>query len=167
MQVKGGENARGDCWNTPPHYTERLLYMWRGLGGIHLDPCSNPTSLVPATQKVMLPNSGLDVSWDGANVFCNPPWSDPAPWYKKAAMQKNGATVMLTHAATGSKWWQQWVWPYASAMCFHSPRLSFLDAQGQPIKGNPRDCISTYYGRKHTLHNFREVFGALGHVVLL
>lgn len=160
---KDGRRARGDCWNTPQHYIDALLRLWPK--GIDLDPCSNTTSLVPARERYMLPDrNGFSAPWAG-KVFCNPPWSDPAPWYSRAATAPNAETVMLTHVATGSKWWQRYVWPCARAVCFHSPRLAFLDENGTPIKGNPRDCASTYYGPN--VRRFEDVFSRLGHVVIL
>lgn len=162
---KDGKRARGDTWNTPSHYITHLLRLWPD--GIDLDPCSNPTSLVPARECWTLPHAdGLELSWRGREtVFCNPPWSDPGPWYAKAATQRARECIMLTHVATGSKWWTRDVWPCAQAVCFHSPRLAFLDENGVPIKGNPRDCASTYYGPNAA--RFREVFSNMGHVVTL
>jgi hypothetical protein len=182
-------NARGDCWNTPPEYVALLLEMWPD--GIDLDPCSNETSIVPAKRRSfgrgsvredfpdgghsISNDNGLDWLWPefGKHVFVNPPWSKPEPWYERAALMSKPAefysktceSIVLTHVATGSQWWQKWVWPHASAVCFHSPRINFLDAEGKPIKGNPRDCSSTYYG--HDVAGFKHTFSKAGHVVTL
>jgi hypothetical protein len=158
-------SARGDCWNTPPEYVAWLLEMWPD--GIDLDPCSNATSIVPARTKYTVDDNGLGKGWRG-RVFVNPPWSDPEPWYQTAqitSMLGGAEVVVLTHVATGTRWWREMVWPRASAVCFHAPRLNFLDADGNPIKGNPRDCSSTYYGADPSA--FKRVFSQAGHVVIL
>lgn len=43
--------------------------------------------------------------------FCNPPYSDIAPWVKKAYEESaNGAKIaVLIPSSTGSNWWAQWV----------------------------------------------------------
>lgn len=63
-----------------------------------------------------LSNSGLEQSWWGERVWCNPPYSDIPAWVEKAAYeQEMGASVivmLLPANRTEQKWWQAWIEPH-------------------------------------------------------
>lgn len=75
-----------------------------------------------------LESNGLNQSWAGETVWCNPPYSDIAPWVAKArAERENGATtVLLLPARTDSPWWHEHVWGNADEIRFVRGRLPFL-----------------------------------------
>lgn len=57
-------------------------------------------------------DNGLEQSWAGERVWCNPPYSDIWPWLKKAwaAYRCADLIVMLLPAnRTEQKWWQEMV----------------------------------------------------------
>lgn len=59
--------------------------------------------------------NGLAQSWAGESVWCNPPYSDIAPWVRKAWEEHAAARsiVMLLPAnRTEQQWWQLYVEPY-------------------------------------------------------
>lgn len=57
---------------------------------------------------------GLLQPWDGEVVWCNPPYSDIAPWIRKAWSESAVATVVMLLPAnrTEQSWWQQTVEPF-------------------------------------------------------
>jgi phage N-6-adenine-methyltransferase len=60
-------------------------------------------------------DDGLVQLWDGARVWCNPPYSNVAPWVYKAwqSWRLCGVIVMLLPAnRTEQRWWQEMVEPY-------------------------------------------------------
>jgi phage N-6-adenine-methyltransferase len=57
--------------------------------------------------------SGLDASWEGERVYCNPPFSSIGPWAAKA-WEESGAhlIVMLLPAnRCEQRWWQEFIEP--------------------------------------------------------
>ncbi len=59
---------------------------------------------------------GLQERW-GMSTFCNPPYSEPAPWLAWGATQYElygTRTVFLVPAHIETQYWRQHVWPYAS-----------------------------------------------------
>lgn len=57
---------------------------------------------------------GLAQSWAGETVWCNPPFSDLAPWIRKAWAEHRAATIVMLIPAnrTEQKFWQFMVEPY-------------------------------------------------------
>jgi phage N-6-adenine-methyltransferase len=53
---------------------------------------------------------GLAQPWIGERVWCNPPYSNIAPWVIKAWAEPAELVVMLLPAnRTEQRWWQEWV----------------------------------------------------------
>lgn len=83
-----------------------------------------------------------------AYVWCNPPYSDPMPWVKKALeAQKDGlGVVMLLNQDTSVGWFKEALKGVSEVRYitgqpkenggYSSGRLDFLDADGKPAKGN-------------------------------
>lgn len=62
-----------------------------------------------------LTDDGLAQSWADESVWCNPPYSDIAPWVRKAwAEHRHARAVVLLVPAnrTEQSWWQGMVEPY-------------------------------------------------------
>ena len=59
-------------------------------------------------------DGGLEREW-GKSVFMNPPYSNPAPWVKKACEEslKGKVIVGLLRGDTSTRWFHDWVLPYA------------------------------------------------------
>lgn len=58
---------------------------------------------------------GLDQVWSGERIWCNPPYSDIAPWVRKAWVcwaSTSGITMLLPANRTEQSWWQLLVEPY-------------------------------------------------------
>ena len=59
--------------------------------------------------------NGLGQDWTGERVWCNPPYSDIAPWVRKAWecwASTSGITMLLPANRTEQSWWQQMVEPF-------------------------------------------------------
>lgn len=56
-------------------------------------------------------NSGLEASWAGERVYCNPPYSEVAPWLEKAWKETEADLIVMLLPAnrTEQKWWQQFI----------------------------------------------------------
>lgn len=91
-----------------------------------LDPCSSVNQQWN-TAKVMirLPDDGLSIDWFG-RVWLNPPYGAKQiqPWMEKIAKHGNG--IALVFARTETKWFHEYVWPFASGMLFFKGRLSYI-----------------------------------------
>jgi len=106
-------------------------------------------------------------------VWCNPPYSDPMPWVKKALeSQKSGlGVVMLLNQDTSVGWFlealkgvseiRNIVGDHKENGGTSSGRLDFLDENGNPAKGNNKaqfilvfnpfkigHCVTTYVSKK-------------------
>lgn len=97
------------AWNTPAEIIDAIA----PLGGIALDPCSNPTSIVPALVRWTAADDGLSHLWHevtreaGGIVYVNPPFEDLSTWIDRCAFEaRQGAEVVaLCPARTDTRWW--------------------------------------------------------------
>ncbi len=148
--------ARVD-WCTPPKI---YLPIEDFFGQIDLDPCTNAQSLVPALKKVMLPEDGLSVTWNG-NVYCNPPYGRGLRnWCDKAAIAP-GEVIMLIPAAVDTKHWQEVIFKTAAAVCFIKGRITFQGATAPA----PMACVLIYWGKHRA--KFRHRLSILGKVMFI
>lgn len=124
------------------------------LGQIHLDPCSNPDSIVgakhnfygpPSEKFPNLPNNkdGLLETWQvGGIVYVNPPYGRKiGPWIKKCSTEgalakelKQGTEIILLGPArTDTKWFQRFVLPTADSVILWEGRLKFEGAKAPAV----------------------------------
>lgn len=103
-----------DTWLTPP-------WLLAKLGEFDLDPCP--------------PNgdNGLNIEWKG-RVWLNPPYSKNEIFMKKMSQHKIG--IALVFARTETKWFQNYVFPFAYSILFFNKRLKFYKEDGTEAKGN-------------------------------
>lgn len=155
-----------DRYFTPQVVLDNVAEQW---GVIDLDPCHDPdpACLVRAelVYDIREGCNGLVLPWRG-KVFCNMPYSDPAPWALRAvqhalASPENEA-LLLVNATPGSAWWARWVWPHAR-VCFLKGRLKFGRPSGVKPTWSPTDSCLVYYGCDHA--GFNRVWGQIGTVV--
>lgn len=141
--------AQSEDWTTPPHILEAVV---RAFGsGIDLDPCGNPSSIVPAARQIWLPKwadaaledrgelpegvevgDGLEAPWAG-NVFVNPPYSSKPMGAFMAkgvelAGEGRGSAIFLVPSKTDIRCWQKHA-RTAAAACFIDGRLTFGGAE--------------------------------------
>lgn len=75
--------------------------------------------------------------------WLNPPYSNIAPWVKRACLERDTRgvqTAVLIPAAVGSNWWRDWVHEKARVR-FLNPRLTFVGCK-DPY---PKDCALLLY----------------------
>lgn len=89
---------------------------------------------------------GLKQDWGGNICWMNPPYGkEITQWVKKAALSQ-AVTVALLPARTDTKWYQEWVQPYASEIRFISGRLRFKGA----VNSAPFPSIIVIWGTPKT-----------------
>lgn len=115
--------TRNDRWLTP-------IEIVRALGEFDLDPCGAPghqtAAVVWAPEEV---GDGLAMPWEG-RVWLNPPYGrTQRQWVERLA--GHGTGVALIPVSTGTKLWQDVVFPNASAVLFWRHRINFL-REGAP-----------------------------------
>lgn len=90
-------------------------------------------------------DNGLLQSWAEERVWCNPPYSDIAPWVRKAWLEPDALVVMLLPAnRTEQGWWQEYVEPHrdkkgSRLSCEFLPgRLRFVAHDRETVGPNER-----------------------------
>lgn len=182
--------SRHNHWCTPQWIVDLLLLFWPE--GIDCDPCTNECSIVPARRRYdgsTPEKDGLLQSWRGAapegrlaSTYANPPYSDPGPWYERAAHQALTTAceiLLLVNVTTSTRAWNKGRprqpplayeheielcrrgiagLPRATAVGFFDKRIGFLDA-GAPIKSNEYEQMILYWGPR--VAEFRRIFGGV------
>lgn len=137
-------------WQTPPE----ILALVEKVAPIMLDPCP-PNHIV----------DGLTTSWrtnDGL-TYVNPPYGrELGQWIKKAMVEAdNGAEIiMLIPARPDTRYWQDFILPFARAVCFWRGRIKFVGADAPA----PFPSAFVYWGKRNE-DKFIEVFTKRGFVV--
>lgn len=121
---------RNDRWLTP-------LSIVESVGPFDLDPCAAPGH--PTASELWTPEEvgdGLAMPWHG-RVWLNPPYGRTmSEWVRR--LVEHGSGVALIPVATGTKLWQDIVFPNATAILFYRHRVSFLRRDGE----NADDMVS-------------------------
>lgn len=149
--------AQRTDWNTPEVVVDALKELWLD---ITLDPCSNPTSIVPAREVIMPPNDGLVGPWTDKSVYVNPPFDQMDLWMEKCVRESSRAygIVLLAPSRTDTAAWHRTI-PTANAVCFWRGRLKFIGAPA----ACPFPTAFIYWGRATT--RFETSFGPYGLVL--
>lgn len=105
-------------------------------------------------------NSGLDATWDGERVYCNPPFSNIRPWVEKAWREEGAELVVMLLPAnrTEQQFWQELVEPKRDrggvlTVEFLPGRLKFLSPGEDAIRPNnrpPFGCVLCIWNRTIT-----------------
>lgn len=134
-RIADGPDGEGDEWYTPPAVLAAVAACSRD-GMIDLDPCWSPASLVRPRFKidVRAGGDGLRDPWPGCGlVFCNPPYSNIAPWLARcagtAAAGRDVIALVPVSVEIGA-WWQH-VWGRGATVIVQRSRLRFVAPDGQ------------------------------------
>lgn len=114
-------------WLTPPPILDRFPMA-------DLDPCASPKPQPWATAHTMWTevDDGLNKEWFG-RVWLNPPYGNEiGKWMQKMAEHCNG--LAITYARTDTRWFHDWVAPFASSIYLFKGRLRFHRQNGE--RGN-------------------------------
>ena len=153
-----GENE----WYTPPQYIEAALAV---MGSIDLDPasCETANKTVGAAEIFTKDDDGLSKTW-GGNVWMNPPYAQPliGQFAEKITAEVESGNVkqacVLVNNATETAWFRRMM-ERASAVCFPTGRVRFLDQDGKP--GAPLQGQAVlYFGTSS--ERFTNEFSQLG-----
>jgi hypothetical protein len=78
---------------TPSYVLEPIREL---LGGIGLDPCTEPDNPTGAEHFYHLPTDGCTQPWDAPSVFCNPPYGEArGRWVKRCIDEGRQRKVVL------------------------------------------------------------------------
>ena len=125
-------DGAGDEWYTPPEVVRAVASL---RGGIDLDPCSAPGSLVGARHRIDVRDGGdgLRDPWPGDGLaFCNPPYSDVSPWLERCrAAAITRPVVMLIPMRPETRAWWGHVWSCGGVAVVHRGRLRFVGQTGE------------------------------------
>lgn len=162
QDLKLGRDATSDDFTTPAHVVD-VLHRFAGAEGIGLDPATNPTSLVKARTKIMLPDDGLAIDWRSRGlVWCNPPYSAPEPWVFKG-LSTADEVAFLVKQDTATEWGRH-LMSRGYVAVFFDQRLKFT-LNGQRTVGANFSSMCVYRGPRAT--RFSSFFAELGTAVPL
>lgn len=78
---------------TPEYVLEPVREL---LGGIGLDPCTEPDNPTKAREFYCLPNDGCALPWDAESVWCNPPYGEAKDrWVERCIDEGTRRRVVL------------------------------------------------------------------------
>lgn len=94
-----------DQWCTPEYLIDRCDVI---VGGITLDPCSNPYSRIQAPERYDASTNG-DRPWGKHRGLINGPYSDHAWWLRRSveSMRAGGHWIALVKLDPSTEWWLQ------------------------------------------------------------
>lgn len=109
-------------WPTPQAFYDQL----NGEFHFDLDPCP-----LNGTQDGL---ARLFTEWHGHRVFCNPPYDRVSMYHWLSRGKEADLAVFLIPARTDTRWFHEFVLPYASEIRFIRGRLKFGGAKtGAPF----------------------------------
>jgi phage N-6-adenine-methyltransferase len=119
---RNGARPEVDERATPPELFDPLNERF----GFTLDACALPRNA--KLPRFYTPeDSGLEQSWAGERVWCNPPYSSIEPWVVKARVEAAELAVLLLPAnRTEQGWWQHHVEPNRDGRGPFGPYVEFL-----------------------------------------
>ena len=116
------------------------------LGPFTLDAAAAPHN-AKVSKFYTRADNGLEQSWAGERVWCNPPYSGLGDWLQKAWKEwagTRGIVMLLPANRVEQKWWQEWVEPFRDraggylTVRFLPGRLRFIKPGATEIKPNER-----------------------------
>ena len=153
-----------DNWMTPVWLLNHVRTFFGGSIDVDLFS-SSEANLVVWADRYGTPLSPI-LSLDGAStVWANPPYSrgnvDKCVDHFLGLMDDAPDTegLILVNAATSTRW-QQRLFCEASRVLIFKKRISFLDANLEPSRGNRYDSLMFYFGKRTGA--FGEAFADLG-----
>lgn len=119
-------SSKTDEWYTPIDFFDELNQEFQ----FTLDPCSTDQNHKCPKYYTMADN-GLNHSWAGERVFCNPPYSEIYDWVEKAFYETknpNTLVVLLIPSRTDTKYFHNFIMNRAEIR-FIRGRLKFGGAK--------------------------------------
>lgn len=127
MKVHYSSNSNE--WATPQEFFDLLDTEFN----FTLDPCSTKHN-AKCKKFYTREDDGLSKSWADEVAFVNPPYGNEIKyWVEKSYLESklpNTITVMLIPSRTDTRYWHDFIFPYASEIRFVKGRLKFGDGKG-------------------------------------
>ena len=133
-------SSKSDEWSTPQTLFDTLNEEFH----FTLDPCATDEN-AKCKMYYTISENGLEKSWNGHCVFCNPPYSQIQKWVKKSAEEaRKGATVvMLIPSRTDTRWFHDYIYNKAEIR-FIKGRVRF----GESKTGAPFPSMIVVFERR-------------------
>lgn len=108
---------------TPSYVLEPIRDL---LGGIDLDPCTEPDNPTNANRFYHLPQDGCALDWTARSVFCNPPYGEAKDRWVRRCIEVGRETpiVLLIPSHTETRVFQEALHACSSVL-FVKARLRF------------------------------------------
>lgn len=137
MSMEVHYSSKTDLWETPQSFFDELNREFH----FETDVCALPENA--KCDKFYTPDQdGLKQDWSGV-CWCNPPYGRQiGKWVEKAA-KSDATVVMLLPARTDTKWFHDWVLPFAEIR-FVKGRLKFGGAEHNA----PFPCMVVIFRRE-------------------
>lgn len=151
-------------WYTPSYIIEAARAT---MGSIDLDPASSDIANHTVKAKQYFIGKGLELTWHTGNLWLNHPFSKATNklWINKLVSSYHAShfrqACCITFASTSESWFQPL---YNFPICFISPRVNYIGADGKPVSGVTKGSCVTYLGTN--VHRFIEVFSEFGRVMM-
>ena len=119
-------SSKSDEWSTPKALFDELNEEF----GFTLDPCSTDNNHL-CDKYYTVHENGLEQSWKGERVFCNPPYSEISKWCEKAFYESknpNTLIVMLIPSRTDTRYFHDYIL-HRTEIRFVKGRLKFGDSK--------------------------------------
>lgn len=160
-------NSGNNEWYTPAEYINSARAV---MGSIDTDPASSEiaNATVKAAQIFTSETDGRDQVWNG-RVWMNPPYSQPLiSEFSEAVAEKIESgeieqACVLVNNATETRWFQRML-QAATAVCFPSGRIRFVDPSGKPSGAPLQGQAIIYMGGRH--EEFADEFCKFGFVMV-
>ena len=112
-------------WPTPQDFFNKLNEEFN----FNLDPCATKEN-AKCDKYFTESDDGLKQSWDGYNVFMNPPYGrEIGKWVKKASEARGGVVVCLLPSRTDTRYFHDYIYQNPGVeIRFLKGRLKFGDA---------------------------------------
>lgn len=116
-------SSKSNEWTTPDDLYSKLDRVFN----FTLDPCATHENH-KCDKYFTIEDNGLAQSWANESVFMNPPYArEIKDWIAKAYKESlNGAIVVcLVPARTDTRYWHDFIFPYAENIIYLKGRLKF------------------------------------------
>jgi hypothetical protein len=109
---------------TPVYVLEPIRHL---LGGIGLDPCTEPDNPTEADQFYAPPDDGAILPWSARSVFVNPPYGLARErWVERSIREGRDRAIVLLIPAATETWSFQRALGACSSVVFVRARLRFV-----------------------------------------
>lgn len=140
-----------DCWRTPPEIYAALNAEFSFVGDVAASDKNHlHENYLTENEDALSDEKPWGVVFPNGYVFCNPPYSDPMPWVKKAQQEDCYFTgvVMLVPADTSVGWFKQAMKDVSEVRFITGGGLSFINqSTGKPVSGNNKGSMLLIWNR--------------------